>query len=274
MLKATQNSEEKNSAGTLAKRLTYIALILTSFAGFYGVIQVFRSQSAMLQSRGLDVVANFILIFLGIAVFIMPIHLRMTWEEWTATSMVREYIVRFSLIVGVLAAFFLILALIVLIITLPARMGPKYLIVPWLVFLAPLGWTVVDMAQKTIKPSLQNFVVSYGLYAFRIYVMLLVQFITILVGFVLFPAGFLLQFLSLYDSIARWGFQDYFSERPLLCGWFNIDSTACVPALITLHVGHLILAALAIKFGPILFSKASERYAIILETIASWLETN
>ncbi|MCB9009281.1 MAG: hypothetical protein H6656_18315, partial [Ardenticatenaceae bacterium] len=70
----------------------------------------------------------------------------------------------------------------------------------------------------------------------------------------------------------RWGFNVYVGERPLLCEWFNLLDS-CTPGLISLHVGHLILALLAAKFGPALFDRASDWYKNNLESIQSWLET-
>lgn len=83
-----------------------------------------------------------------------------------------------------------------------------------------------------------------------------------------------MQVLSLYDAIARWGFHEYFSERPLLCGWFNLDPATCLPGLITLHIAHFILALVAIKFSPILLNKVSNWHVTTLDTIVSWLQTD
>lgn len=105
MLNTTKDGGIKSRSSTVAKNIIFVTLILASLAGLWGCILVYRQQLEMLQARGITGLANLVLIFLGIAVLLMPIHLRMTWKQWTATSMVREYAVRFSLIVGVLFAF-------------------------------------------------------------------------------------------------------------------------------------------------------------------------
>lgn len=255
----------------MVKRFTFASLILLSIAGLWGGIQFYRRQLDTLQAHGLDGPTFIVLIILGIAVLLMPAHLGMTWEKWTATSLLREYVVRFSLIFGTLFAVFLIFILIGLIVSLPARLGHGYLVLPWLSVLVPLALVIIDLAKHTIKRTARNFLVGFGLYLFRIYGMLLIQFITIPVAFMLFPAGFFLQLLSLADLVARWGFQLYAGERPILCEWFNLVD-GCTPGLISLHLGHLVLALAAAKFGPGLFNRASDWYKIGLETIESWLE--
>ncbi|MAT98870.1 MAG: hypothetical protein CL608_17130 [Anaerolineaceae bacterium] len=257
----------------MAKRITFAALILLSLASLWRGTQFFRHQQEALHARGFDGFFLLGLIILGISVLLMPFHLRMTWEKWSAWGLVREYATRFSLIIGALLAIFLLFTFIGLIITLPARLGRGYLILPWLTVLVPLVMVLIDLAQQNIKRTVRNFVAGFGLYAFRIYGLLLIQFITIPVAFVLFPAGFFLQLLSLGDLVARWGFGVYVAERPLLCEWFNLVD-GCTPGLISLHIGHLLLALAAAKFGPALFDRASDGYKTGLETIESWLDKN
>lgn len=257
----------------MAKRITFAALILLSFGGLWRGIQFFRHQQEALHARGFDGFVLLGLIILGISALLMPFHLRMTWEKWSTVGLVREYAIRFSLIIGALLTIFLLFGLIGLIITLPARLGRGYMILPWLTVIVPLALVIIDLAQQTIKRTARNFVLGFGLYAFRIYGLLLIQFITIPVAFVLFPAGFFLQLLSLADLVARWGFDKYASERPLLCEWFNLVD-GCTPGLISLHIGHLLLALAAAKFGPALFDRASDGYKVGLETIESWLDKN
>jgi hypothetical protein len=256
----------------MAKRMTFATLILLSLLGLWSGIQYYRRNLETLQSSDLDGALMIALIILGISVLLMPFQLRMTWEKWSAWGLVREYVVRFSLIIGTLLAIFLIFGLIGLLIALPARMGRGYLILPWLTVLVPLVMVIIDLAQQNIKRTARNFVAGFGLYAFRIYGLLLIQFVTIPIAFVLFPAGFFLQLLSVGDLIARWGFDVYVAERPLLCEWFNLLNS-CTPGLVSLHVGHLILALVAAKYGPTLFDRASDWYKISLEKIAGWIET-
>ncbi len=255
----------------MAKRITFAALILLSFFGLWGGIQYFRRNLETLQSSGLDGAVIIGLIILGISVLLLPLQLRMTWENWSAWGLVREYVVRFGFIIGTLLAIFLIFGLIAFIITLPARAGRGYLILPWLTLLVPLVMVIIDLARQNIKRTARNFLLGFCLYAFRIYGLLLIQFVTIPVAFALFPAGFFLQLLSLGDLVARWGFGMFVAERPLLCEWLNLLDS-CTPGLISLHVGHLILALLAAKFGPALFDQASDWYKNGLEKMSGWLE--
>jgi hypothetical protein len=255
----------------MAKRITFAALILLSLLGLWAGIQYYRRNLETLQSSGLDGALFIFLIILGISVLLIPIHLRMTWEKWSAWGLLREYGLRFGFLIGGLLAIVLVFLLIGLIISLPARVGHDYLVLPWLTVLVPLVMVIIDLAQQNIKRTARNFVAGFGLYAFRIYGLLLIQFVTIPIAFVLFPAGFFLQLLSLGDLVARWGFNVYVGERPLLCEWFNLLDS-CTPGLISLHVGHLILALLAAKFGQALFDRASDWYKNSLEKMSEWLE--
>ncbi|MEZ4589570.1 MAG: hypothetical protein R3D55_00285 [Chloroflexota bacterium] len=256
----------------MAKKITFITLILLSLLGLGGGIQYYRRNLETLQSSGLDGALFIVLIILGISVLLIPIHLRMTWEKWSAWGLLREYGLRFGFLIAGLLAIVLVFVLISLIISLPARVGHDYLVLPWLTVLVPLAMVIIDLTQQKIKRTARNFVLGFCLYLFRIYGLLLIQFVTIPIAFVLFPAGFFLQLLSLGDLVARWGFNVYVGERPLLCEWFNLLDS-CTPGLISLHVGHLILAVLAAKFGQALFDRASDWYKNSLESIQGLLET-
>ncbi len=256
----------------MAKRFIFAALILLSAAGLGSGIQFYRRNLEFLQAEGLDGPVILFLVALGIAALMTPFHLRMNWDKWSAIGLAGEYLRRFSLVLAAFTAVFGAVRLIDLLLTLPARLGRSYLLIPLLTVMVPLAMVSIDLAQQNMARTLRNFALGFGLYAFRIYGLLLIQFITIPVAFVLFPAGFFLQLLSLGDLVARWGFRFYLSEAPVLCEWFNLTDS-CTAGLISFHLGHLVLALTAARFGPALFDWASNWYKISLETMQSWLET-
>ena len=121
------------------------------------------------------------------------------------------------------------------------------------------------------RPASTNFSLAFLLYTWRIYGLLLIQVASIPPSFTLFPAGFFLQFLGLADLLLR-QFGRFTGDLPLLCEWANLAHPACTPALWSFHLGHALLALVALRYGRILFDKSSDRYALSLERLAKRLK--
>ncbi|MCA9922758.1 MAG: hypothetical protein KC421_10310 [Anaerolineales bacterium] len=255
----------------MSKRLTFLALTIAGFAGLGIGTWQYRRYWEWLNTRGLDGPAFLGLIFLGILVLIMPVHLRGMWDQITPLGMVREFVVKGGLMMGVVTALVLVLLLIVLLVSLPARLGRPALILPWLTLLVPLAITVIDLAKGNCARTVANFFTVFVLYTFRIYGMLAIQFTFIPLAFAIFPAGFFLQFLGIVDFVAR-QFGRFIGERPWLCEWGNINQPACTPALLGFHIGHLLLVVVALKYGQTLFDAAADRYRVGLEWLAARIE--
>jgi hypothetical protein len=256
----------------MTKRLTLLALTITGFAGLgVGVWQA-RRHWEWLETRGLDGPVFLGLSFLGILMLIMPFHLRQMWDRVTPLGMVREFVVRGGLMMGVVTAVLLIFALIAFVISIPARWGPPYLLIPGLLLLLPLLLSGIDLAKGTVRRTGQNLVWGWTLYAFQTTYLLLVQFATIPIAFVLYPAGFFLQLMSLIDGAVRLFSRTMPDSLPLLCNWFKVGEAACGPTLISFHVGHLLLAILGLKFGEKLLDKAADWYATGMEWLAGRIE--
>ena len=256
----------------MTKRLTFIALNILGFAALGGGIWQARRHWEWLNTRGLDGPAFLGLIFLGILVLIMPLHLHGMWKQVTPLGMVREFVVRGGLMLGVVTAVLIIFALIAFVISIPTRWGRPYLLIPGLILLLPLLLSGIDIAKGTVRRTGQNLVWGYALYAFQTNYLLLVQFATIPIAFVLYPAGFFLQLMSLIDSAVRLFSRITPDSLPLLCNWFKVGEAACRPALVSFHIGHLILALLGIKFGNKALDKAADWYAAGMEWLAARIE--
>jgi hypothetical protein len=173
---------------------------------------------------------------------------------------------------GVVTAVLLIIILIVFIISISALWGRPYLLIPGLLLLLPLLLSGIDLAKGTVRRTGQNLVWGYALYTFQTSYLLLVQFATIPIAFVLYPAGFFLQLMSLIDGAVRLFSQTTPDSLPLLCNWFKVGQAACGPALISFHVGHLLLAVLGLKFGESVLDKAADWYATGMEWLAARIE--
>lgn len=141
-----------------------------------------------------------------------------------------------------------------------------------IVLLLPLLLSGIDLAKGTVRRTGQNLVWGYARYAFQTNYLLLVQFATIPIAFVLYPAGFFLQLLSLIDGAVRLFSHTTPDSLPLLCNWFKVGQAACGPALISFHVGHLLLAVLGLKFGERALDKAADWYAAGMEWLAARIE--
>lgn len=257
----------------MAKRLIYISLILVNGLLLWQGIRLYRQWHALLQSRGLDGPALLGLIFFGIFTLMMPLTIRSRWDQFTPGGMVREYVVRGGMILGALTAVVLAFTLIIFVVTIPARLGRGALILPWLFILVPLAVTLVDLYKGSYARTLRNLALGFGLYSFRIYGLLGIQFAVIAVGFVLGPAGVFLQLMGLGDMVARWGFDYFVSERPLLCTWANVGEPFCNPLLLTFHLLHPLLLWLAVRTGDRAFNAASDQYHMVVDTLSGWLQT-
>lgn len=254
----------------MMNRLVHITLTLLTLSLLGTAIYAYGQTYAALRENGLDGMALLALIFLGIFALIMPFHLRQ--RPFTTQEMVVEYLRIGGMMIGVVVGITAVFALIILIITLPQRLGAGWLILPWLTLLVPLAMALIDFAKGNIARTPASLLLGFVTYLYQIYGMLLIQFITIPIAFALFPTGFLLQFLSIADAIARSVFNIYTADLPLLCNWFNLDGDTCTPALIGLHVGHLVLAWLAVRYGQQAVDQLSDWYAQGLHQLTSRLE--
>lgn len=255
----------------MTKRLVYVSLIMLNGALLWNGIAQYRRHAAQLQSSGLDGAAAIGLIIFGIFALVMPFHLRVRWGDLTPGGMVREFLVRGGMMVGVLTAVVLVIFLAVALITLPAQLGRGYLILPWLTILVPLVMIGIDLAQRTYARTLRNLAAGFALYSFRIYGMLAIQFSAVGIGFALGPAGVVLQIIGLVNLAALWGLERV-GERPLLCTWAGVGDPFCTPLLLLFHLGHPLLLWLMLKYGERAFNAAADQYAMGLETIGGWLQ--
>ena len=255
----------------MTKKFIYVFLVIMDGALLWGGIHLYQQWHEPLQSRGVDGVAALLLIVLGIFALLMPVHLFVQWNQLTAVSLIREFVVRGGMVIGLLTAVALIFLLIGWLITLPARLGYRALTLPLLVFLTPLVLTLIDQYRGSFSRTWHNLVVGYGLYSFRIVGMIMIQFAVILTLFALGPAGFFLQLLGLADWVARQGFHTYVSEQPLLCEWANMGDLPCIPLLLLFHVGHLLLVWVVWRYGRFAFNAAVDQYRVGLQSISNRL---
>jgi hypothetical protein len=203
---------------------------------------------------------------IGVFALVLPLHLHARWTRLTARDMVREFVVRGGLMLAASAGIVFMLLLVIVLITLPTRLGHPSLVLLWLTLLVPLFMVGVDFYRHTYARTLSNFGFGFLLYTFRIYGMLAIQFTFIPLAFALFPAGFLLQIFSIADLLVRRG------ERPWLCGSVHLQPPACIPALVSFHVGHLLVAGAAFKYGAMLFDGAADVYHAGIAWLAQHLK--
>ena len=252
----------------MGKRLTFTTLTIAGFAILGMGIWQYRRQWEWLDTRGLDGPVFLGLIFLGILAIMTPLDFSSRWERLTPVLMIRDFFVRGTLMMATVAGIVLIFVLIVFIGSIPARLGRPYLFLPMLILLVPLAIIIIDIAKGTVRRTASNLAWGYALYSFKIIYLLLVQFATIPIAFVLFPAGFFLQIISIIEGVIRFFSSGTPGSLPILCEWFNVGANACGPSLVGFHVGHLILALLAAKYGERALDKAADNYANSLEWLA------
>jgi hypothetical protein len=254
-----------------ARRLTYFALITGGFVLLAGGIWLYTRHQLWLQGQRLDMLARVGLAIFGIFVVLMPFHLRYHWETLTPRSMVREFVVKAGQIMGLLASIVAIVYLAIQLITLPARLGYPNLMWLWLfLLLIPAVLVLFDLINGTYARTWSNLGFGFLLYTFKLNVLILIQIVGAVGALLLFPAGFLLQFLSLVDivmtQIGRGA-----GDVLLLCGWANVSTANCTPFLFTFHIGHLLLVAVVALYGEAVFNKTADLYGSSLEWLAARL---
>ncbi len=256
----------------MVKRLTFLTLTIAGFAGLGVAIWQYRRHWEWLDTRGLNGAVFLELIFLGIFAIMTPLEFRSRWEKITPGQMVHDFFVRGTLMMATITGIVVIFVLIIFIGSIPGRLGRPYLLLPMLILLVPLGIIIIDIAKGTVRRTVGNLAWGYALYSFKIIYLLLVQFATIPIAFVLFPAGFFLQIISIIEGVIRFFSSGTPDSLPVLCEWFNVGANACGPSLVGFHVGHLVLALLAAKYGERVLDKAADGYAIGIEWLAGKIE--
>jgi hypothetical protein len=252
----------------MSKRLILGFIIVIDLAALLGGSWLFWMHRFGLQDRGLDGVVLLTLIMVGVVNVMMPLHLSANWDSLTPLEMLREWGMRGGLLILTMFGIGLAFVAGAWLIMLPAMFfNSSWAVLIWLTLLVPLVMVLIDLFQKNYKRNMRNFGLGYALYTFRIYGMLAIQFTIIPVAFALFPAGFFIQFLSLFDLGMRL-FGHPIGDLPMLCNWTGVSNSICPQTVFGLHVGHLILAGLAAYFGETIFNKMSDGYVFGLK----WLE--
>ncbi len=256
----------------MTKRLTFWILTTAGIAIFGIALWQTIQHWQWLDDHALDGIVALDILALGILTLALPLHLREMMKTATPMEMVRDAIVRG---VGMMLAFTLVgmgLIFIAFLFTIPARMERPYLLLPGLLILLPVGLGVADIVRGIIQRTPANLFWNWLKHSFEVYYIMLIQVGTIPLAFILFPAGFFLQIISLIEGGIRLFSSRTFDSLPLLCEWTKVDAAACAPTLVTFHIGHLILAFLGAKYGERLLDKAVDGYAAGLEWLGNRIE--
>lgn len=256
----------------VAKQITYITLIVSSFTALASSTWLYNRHHLWLQERNLDSPLLVLLIIFGIFVLLMPFHLRVHWQTLTPQSMVREFMVKAGQIMGLLGSIVAIIYLGGQLLMLPARLGYPDLAWLWaFLILIPLFLIAVDLANGTHARTWNNVAFGFLLYTFKLNILIIIQIVGAVGALLLFPAGFLVQFLSLVDIVMS-QFGRGAGELPLLCSWAKVEAAMCTPVLFTFHIGHLLLVGIAALYGEALFNKTADLYGDGLEWLAAKIE--
>lgn len=252
----------------MPKRLTFGFIITLNLAVLLGGSWFFWTQRFWLQSRGLDGVVLLTLLMVLVVNVIMPLHLGAHWDSLTAPGMLREWGMRGGLLILTMFGIGLAFVGAGWLVMLPAQFSDNpWSVLVWLTLLAPLVMVLIDFYRHNYQRTARNFGLGFIRYTFRIYGLLAIQLTLIPAAFILFPAGFFVQFLSIFDLVMRL-FGRAIGDLPMLCNWTGVDGSICPQTVFALHVGHLVLAGAAAYFGETIFNKMSDGYARGLE----WLD--
>lgn len=252
------------------KTAVFTLSLTLSLTLFGGLVWLYYHYYPALHASKLHGFAALGLILLGMFQLLTPLDIRSRWESVEAGEIARDYGLKMGGGVGLITAVLLIFYLINWLLELPNQLDKPALLLPMLILGAPLVAIVVDLIQHNVRRTLRNLIVGYTIYAFKIYFLLIAQFIYVPIAFALFPAGFFLQLISIAEAAIRW-FQAE-SGLPILCQWSNIEPPYCLPALFTFHIGHLILAYLGAKHGDQILDRWGGWLQTVIEAMDSWME--
>ncbi len=255
------------------KQHTFIILTLSGFFLLIAGIASVYNQSAWLEERRLSGSAFILLIMLGIFALLKPLELRQKYDQLTPQQMVEQYLTRLTLLIIGVTGILLLFRIILYLIALPTILGRPEFTLIWLTLLIPLGISLSDLYQGKYARTPAKFALSFALQTWQIYGQLIIIIPLALGAFALFPAGLCLQLLSGVDLVGHLLSEPSLSSStPLLCDQLNLGEDSCVPALVGFHVGHPVLAGLAIYFGEQGFNKLVGWYAISLTWLAARLQ--
>jgi hypothetical protein len=246
---------------SMIKRLTYIVLVTVGLATLATAVNGYLTHWDWLEARRLVIPARVGVFILGIIALLMPIHLRVHWNELTAVGLIREYLSKAGMIAGTLTVLGAAIGLVFTIIMLPLWFDQPALFLPWLLFAAPLARVGQEMYAGTYPATLEKALWGWAYYSFYLYFMLVLMIGGAIIGFLLFPAGFFLQFMGGVDLIVRI-FWPEAAGGNLVCGLLRLGETGCRPApLIAFHASHLILALAGLRYGEAIFNWFTDQYA-------------
>jgi hypothetical protein len=242
------------------KRLTYFVLVGAGLALLATAVNGYLTHWDWLEARRLVIPARVGIFILGIIALLMPIHLRVHWEELTAVGLIREYLTKAGMIAGTLTVLGATIGLVFTIIMLPIWFDQPALMLPWLLFAAPLARVAQEMYAGTFPATVEKALWGWAYYSFYLYVMLVLMIGGAIIGFILFPAGFFLQFMGGVDLVVRLVWPEAAGEN-LVCGLLRLGDAACRPApLLALHASHLALAVFGLRYGEQMFNWCADQY--------------
>lgn len=252
------------------KTAVFLLCLTLSLTLFGGLIWLYYRHYPTLQANKRHGFAALGLILLGMFQLLTPLDIRSRWAQMETRDIVRDYGFKMGGGLGLITAVLLIFLLLNWLLELPSRLNRPALLWAMLFLGAPLVAIVVDLIQNIVRRTLRNLIVGYIIYSFKIYFLLIAQFIYVPIAFLLFPAGFFLQIISIAEAAIRW-FQGA-SGLPILCLWSGIEPPYCLPALYTFHIAHLILAYFGAKYGDQILDRWGGWLHLGMEALDSWME--
>lgn len=127
------------------------------------------------------------------------------------------------------------------------------LLVLVLVVALPLLSTAGDLWRRRYPRSLKNAALGFLLHALVIAMPTLLAVVGAVLAFALYPAGLFLQLMGGFDALMRLLGRPI-APDPMLCHLLEVTGPACLPTALTLHLGHLLLAGLGLRYGALLFA--------------------
>ncbi len=126
-----------------------------------------------------------------------------------------------------------------------------------LMVVLPLFATFSDVMRRRYPRTPPMIALGYLRHLLVIAVPTLVGLAIALLAFAIYPAGLVLQLILGVDLLAR-SLSGASNTLPLTCAWTGIPASVCLPSALALHLGHLVVAWLGLRYGLWLLGRLGE----------------
>ncbi|WP_008314833.1 hypothetical protein [Leptolyngbya sp. PCC 6406] len=246
-----------------------VGLLGLDIALVVGVIWFCWRYEESLQVRNLDRLAWSITVLLALTAGSVAMQLLQWGKRSTPWELVTRFLWGWAWGLGVTIGVISLLSLMILPLLLPRVFSQEFWLLIWLAVVLPtVVLPIVDLCQGTYARTLPNLGWLMAKYLFHFCLINVLLITVAIAAFALFPAGLMIQFLSGIDLLVRWAGATSGDSLPLFCSWLQTAPRYCGGVLVGFHLGHPLLAILAVCYWEPCFNWCVDSYQRVVEWIS------